>query len=303
MVCTIAFFILIPVVFTFLIQGSGETSVSGPEYAEATELPEEGEFDEGILPGILANEISMNAEPEAIKAQAVIVRTNCLRAQARGENLPEGLTKGEMVRLWGQENFSEYYSLLESCVEETKGVAIVYEGAYIQADFHTASAGYTRNASEVYGNEDYPYLKCTDSRMDLTSENFLKVVFYTPQQFVEKGGDFFSEETKNAAVELAAEELLGKIEVRKRDQAGYVTELAVDGAVYSGEEVRLSYGWNSSAFALKDVDGKIRVTTKGLGHGLGVSLYGADQLAKDGFSYKDILKYFYSEIEFVTRYD
>ncbi len=54
---------------------------------------------------------------------------------------------------------------------------------------------------------------------------------------------------------------------------------------------------------MKEVDGEIRVTTKGLGHGLGVSLHGANELAKDGFSYKEILKYFYSGIEFVTQYD
>ncbi len=65
----------------------------------------------------------------------------------------------------------------------------------------------------------------------------------------------------------------------------------------------MAYDWNSSAFSFQEVDGEIRVMTKGLGHGLGLSLYGANELAKEGFSYKDILKYFYSEIEFVTQYD
>ena len=303
MVCTIALFILIPVVFTFLIQGSGEDSIQNMEFLPSTETAGDTGLDEGILPGILANEISMNTETEAIKAQAVIVRTNCLLAVERGESLPEGLTKGEMIRLWGQDSFSEYYSLLESCVEDTKGVAMVCGGTYIRADFHRCSAGYTRNASEVYENEEFPYLKSVDGRMDLTSEDFLKVIFYTPQQLVEKGGELFSEETRAAASSLTAADLLGKIVINQRDQAGYVTEIAVDGAVHSGEEIRLLYGWNSSAFSLKEVDGEIRVLSKGLGHGLGASLYGANQLAKDGFSYKDILKYFYSEIEFVTRYD
>ncbi len=245
----------------------------------------------------------METESEAIKAQAVIARTNCLRAMERGEVLPEGLTKGEMIRMWGQESFSEYYSRLESSVEATKGVAMVYDAEYIRADFYRSSAGYTRNAADFYGNEEYPYLKSTDCRMDLPSEDFLKVVFYTPEKFIEQGGDLFSEETRQAAAEKTAAELLSIIEITKREDAGYVTELSVEGNLHSGEEVRLAYDWNSSAFSFQEVDGEIRVMTKGLGHGLGLSLYGANELAKEGFSYKDILKYFYSEIEFVTQYD
>ncbi len=300
--CGIAFFILIPIVFTLLIQGSGKDSVRDPEFIPVSEM-EEMEFDEDILPGIIANEISMETEMEAMKAQAVIARTNCLRAIEKGEDLPEGLTKGEMIRMWGQENFSEYYSQLESSIESTRGVAMLYNGEYIRADFHKSSAGYTRNSNEVYGNDDYPYLQRADCRMDITSPDFLKVMFYTPQEFIENGGELFSEETRAAAAEKTAAELLAGITVAKRDAAGYVTELTIEGTAHSGEEVRLLYDWNSSDFFLKEVDGEIRVLTKGLGHGLGVSLYGANQLAAEGRSYKEILKYFYAEIEFVTQYD
>lgn len=300
--CAGAFFILIPIVFTLLIQGSGERTIEDMNGILGAET-EADLFDEDILPGIIANEISMETESEAIKAQAVIARTNCLRAMERGEVLPEGLTKGEMIRMWGQESFSEYYSRLESSVEATKGVAMVYGAEYIRADFYRSSAGYTRNAADFYGNEEYPYLKSTDCRMDLPSEDFLKVVFYTPEKFIEQGGDLFSEETRQAAAEKTAAELLSVIEITKREDAGYVTELSVEGNLHSGEEVRLAYDWNSSAFSFQEVDGEIRVMTKGLGHGLGLSLYGANELAKEGFSYKDILKYFYSEIEFVTQYD
>ena len=267
------------------------------------DLTTEAFFDEDILPGIVANEISMDTELEAMKAQAVIARTNCLRAMELGEELPEGLTKGEMIRLWGQENFTEYYKRLEEAISATKGVAMVYNGSYIRADFHKSSAGYTRDAAELYGNDDFPYLKSADSRMDLSSEDFLKVVFYSPKQLIEKGKGLFGEETQNAAAEKTAGELLAQMAVTKRDAAGYVAEVTVDGTPHSGEELRLQYGWNSSAFSLKEVDGEIRVVTKGLGHGLGVSLYGANQLAAGGYSYKDILKYFYNGIEFVTQYD
>lgn len=297
--CAAAFFILIPIVFTLLIQGGKDASLEQLQLISSTEAPGEG-FDEEILPGILANEITMETEPEAKKAQAVIARTNCARLIALGESLPEGLSKAEMVRLWGQESFSEYFSQLEQSIEETKGIVMAYDGECIQADFHRSSAGYTRDAKEVYGTEDYPYLKSVDSRMDLPCGDFLKVMFYTPKEFVEKGAEFFREETRAAASDQSAAELLSGISVTKRDGAGYVTEILMDGAARSGEEVRLSFGWNSSAFSLKEVDGKIRVTTKGLGHGLGLSLYGANCLAKEGHGWQEILEYFYAGIEFLS---
>lgn len=301
-ICTVAFFILIPVVFTLLIQGSGESAVENLGLFSSTETAEY-EFDEGILPGIIANEISMDTEEEAIKAQAVIARTNALRAMEKGDNLPEGLTEGEMIKLWGQENFSEYYSLLERCIEATRGIVMVHNGSLIRADFHRSSAGYTRDASDIYEKEEFPYLKSADSRMDLPSEDFLKVMFYSPKRLIEEGGDLFGEEIRGSISEQTAEGLLSKISVTKRDSAGYVTEVAIDGNLHSGEEVRLLYGWNSSAFSMKEVDGEIRIVTKGLGHGLGLSLYGANCLAGEGYSYEDILKYFYAEIEFVAQYD
>lgn len=295
--CGAAFFILIPVVFTILIQGTGKNSMEDLSLTLSTE-ESESVLDEDILPGILANEISMETETEAIKAQAVIARTNCIRAIEQGEELPEGLTKGEMIKMWGQENFSEYFSRIKSCIEETEGIVMRHGEAYIKADFHRCSAGYTREAAEVYGNDEYPYLKSVDSRMDLPSEDFLKVMFYTPQQLIETGATLFSDATKAAATEKTAEELLAGIVITKKDTAGYVTEVSIEGNIVSGEELRLAYDWNSSAFSFKAVDGEIRVMTKGLGHGLGASLYGANQLAEAGYTYQDILKYYYDGIEF-----
>lgn len=296
--CGMAFIILIPLVFTLLIQGNGKSIEEDMEFLNTTET-KEMVFDEALLPGIIANEISMDAETEAMKAQAVIARTNCLRAIEKGEELPKGLTKGEMLRLWGQESFSEYYSQLESCAESTRGVAMTYQGEYIQADFHKVSAGYTRNATEVYGNEDYPYLKSADSRRDIPAEEFLQVIFYTPAEFVQKGAKYFSADF----AQKSAAEILAGMSVTKRDTAGYALEVTIGENVYSGEEIRLAYDWDSAAFSIKEVDGQIRVVTKGCGHGLGLSLYTAEVLAAEGWSYREILEYFYSEIAFITLYN
>ena len=293
--CGIAFIILIPFVFTLFMQGNEKNIGEDIEFLHTTESSEEI-FDESLLPGIIANEISVDAQTEAMKAQAVIARTNCLRAIEKGEELPKGLTRGEMLRLWGQENFSEYYSQLESCAEATRGVAMTYQGEYIQADFHKVSAGYTRNATEVYGNDDFPYLKSADSRRDIPAEEFLQVHFYTPEEFVEKGKKYFGEKTDN----ISSTEILTAMQVSKKDAAGYVLEVTINGNSYSGEEIRLAYDWDSAAFSIKEVDGQIRVVTKGCGHGLGLSLYTAEALAEEGYSYREILEYFYSGIAFIT---
>ena len=290
----VALFVLIPLIITLLAQGSGKDYV-GKLSEEGQEKQDLG-LDEDMLIGIVANEIAVTSEPEAMKAQAVIARTNCLRAIQNGENLPEGLTKSEMMRLWGSENFTEYYSQLENCIEATKGVAITYGGSYIQADFHAASAGYTRNAQEVYENEDFPYLKLVDSRSDITSPDFFKVIFYTTEEFLQTAQSFFAEDMQGKT----AGEILAAFGITSRDGADYVTGVTIGEKTYSGEEIRLAFGWNSSCFYLREVDGEIRASTKGLGHGLGLSLYGAEAMAKSGSSYKEILKYYYSDVNFVT---
>lgn len=287
-----AIFVFVPLIITLLAQGSGKNYIG--KLSEDREKQQESGLDEGILIGIVANEVSVTSEPEALKAQAVIARTNCLRAIQKGENLPEGLTKSEMMRLWGSENFTDYYSQLENCIEATKGTAITYQGEYIQADFHTASAGYTRNAKEVYINEDFPYLKSVESRSDITAPDFFKVIFYSTEEFLQTAQAFFTEDMQGKT----AAEILAAFGITKRDGADYVTEVTIGENNYSGEEIRLAFGWNSSCFYLREVDGDIRVVTKGLGHGLGLSACGAQSLAKSGYSYKDILKYYYADIEF-----
>lgn len=289
-----ALFVLIPLIITLLAQGSGKDSIG--KLSEGSLEQKESELDEDMLIGIVANEIAVTSEPEAMKAQAVIARTNCLRAIQNGENLPEGLTKSEMMRLWGSENFTDYYSQLENCIEGTKGVAMTYGGSYIQADFHTASAGYTRDAQEVYQNEEFPYLKSVESRSDIPSPDFFKVIFYSTEEFLQTAQSFFSEDMQGKT----AAEILAAFGITERDSADYVTTVTIGEKNYSGEEIRLAFGWNSSCFYLRDVDGEIRAVTKGLGHGLGLSLYGAETLAKSGSSYKDILKYYYKDIDFVT---
>lgn len=90
---------------------------------------------------------------------------------------------------------------------------------------------------------------------------------------------------------------LENISIGSRDEAGYVTEMKVGEKVISGEEFRNVMELNSSCFYMKEVEGKIRIVTKGLGHGLGMSQYGANEMALEGADYTEILSYYFKNIE------
>lgn len=256
------------------------------------DLPGEGDMDvENYLLGVLAAEISVNYEPETIKAQAVIARTNLMAAIEAGTDLPESLSREELQKLWGEEGFTDGYQKLAKAVEGTRGVVMTYQGSYPYAAYHAVSAGYTRSAKEALGNENMPWLEGTDSRTDIPSEDFLKVVFFEKKEFVQRLRSAFGE------IALSEENPLENIAVAARDGGEYVLQIDVGGKTVSGEEFRNALELPSACLYYKEVEGKIRIVTKGLGHGLGMSQYGANVLAKGGSSYRDILNYYFKNIE------
>ena len=165
-----------------------------------------------------------------------------------------------------------------------------YDGKPIHAAFHAVSAGKTRDAREALQREDEPYLAQADSAMDIPSPDFLKVVFMEKEEFYSK--------LKEACPELEAapENILESVVVETRDSSGYATQVKIGEKTVAGEEFRGYLGLNSACFSLKEVENKVRIVTKGLGHGLGLSQYGANELAKEGKNYKEILKHYYKDI-------
>ena len=97
-------------------------------------------------------------------------------------------------------------------------------------------------------------------------------------------------------MEAAPENILESVVVETRDSSGYATQVKIGEKTVAGEEFRGYLGLNSACFSLKEVENKVRIVTKGLGHGLGLSQYGANELAKEGKNYKEILKHYYKDI-------
>lgn len=246
---------------------------------------------EKYLVGVVAKEIPITFETEALKAQVVIARTNLMSAMEKGEELPEGLSQEELMELWGDEGFGANYQRLTDAVEATRGVTIKYQGAYIYAAFHAVSAGKTRAAGEALGKEDMAYLTAVDSPSDISSTDFLKVIYLEKEELVQRLTAAFSDWT------LDASDPLSGISITLRDSSDYVVEVKNGEKAVSGENFRNALDLSSACFYLKEVEGKIRIVTKGLGHGLGMSQYGANGKAREGADYPEILSYYFKNVE------
>lgn len=229
--------------------------------------------------GLLAREIPADYESEAIKAQAVMVRTKIYKEmQENGSDTvftEEFWTQTDMEKAWGVSRYSNYYNKLENAWQATKGQVLAYEGELIYTPFFSLSNGNTRDGEEVLGKE-YPYLKIKDCPMDIEALEQLQTVTLDKE---------------------AAGAGTSGIEVLELDTAGYVLKVRVGKEEVNGEEFRKNYGLASGCFSVHEYEGQIRITTRGVGHGIGLSQHTANKMAEKGEPAEDILKYFYEGCE------
>lgn len=249
---------------------------------------------EEYLIGVLARQIPAEYEEEALKAQAIIARTYIVGLMGEDTEIAESaldldyLEGNELVELWG-DHAAENYKKLEQAVNATAGQIMEWEGKPISPLFHRASAGKTRA-----GGEGYPYLEALDVPEDLEADHFLQAVAFSKEEFAEKIREI------PGAGEVSAETLPGDIQVLKTDGAGYVEEIQIGTKSYRGEEVQYTLGLASPCFSVEEYDGGLRVVTKGIGHGYGLSQYGAHRKAQEGWTAEEILTYFYKNIEMIS---
>ena len=240
------------------------------------------------LPLIVAKQISIHMPPEAIKAQSVIARTQFFTAVEKGEDEPIGFSISDLQTLWG-EQFDEYYEKLNRLIEETAGEVLKYNGAYIYAAYHQASAGETRTMSEYYEKSMMPYLSSAVCHEDTTAPEYLNVFFWTKEEFLSLCKQVFTDEVSSGE----------DFKVIKRDSSGYVLEIQVGQTIYEGEQFRKKLNLPSACFEITVIDEGVRIVTMGQGHGFGLSQHMAGVLAKEGKNYREILQYFYKEVSII----
>ncbi len=258
---------------------------------------------EEYLIGVLAAEMLPTYHEQALKAQAVAAYTYLLYKKSEQESSPDSrlkgaylsndaathqgyLTKEERAEKWGDKAGS-YEKKLTKAVEDVAGKCISYEGKPIIAAFHANNSGVTHSAETVWGSE-VPYLKSVTSVGDKLSPDCIKTVAMTAQEF------------SSSASALDGCQLSGEADSwvgnAKKDDNGYVKSLTIGGAEFTGMQVRDALGLRSAVFTFEFSDGTFRFTTEGYGHGVGMSQYGADYMARQGSTWEEILKHYYTGV-------
>ncbi|QJC54526.1 stage II sporulation protein D [Paenibacillus albicereus] len=251
--------------------------------------------------GVLAGEMPIGFEPEALKAQAIAARTYIVKRLAAGDRsgVPGEAADvtdttahqvyvplSKLQKRWSGEERERNLTKLNAAVQQTRGQIVTYEGKPIEALFFSTSNGYTEN-SEDYWDASLPYLRSVASPWDKTiSPEYKETTTMSLAAFWRKLGI----SSKTSARSLRVLDTTDGRRIRK---------LAAGGQVLTGREVREKLGLPSAQFTWKVEGGDIEITTYGYGHGVGMSQWGADGMAKAGRSAYEILSHYYTGAEVV----
>lgn len=255
--------------------------------------------------GAVLSQMPADFEIEALKAQAVIAHTYIVRRRmAEEQNPTENLigadlstdttkynscfTKEQAELLYG-DNFQENYKKIELAVDDVMDEIITYNNEPIIAAFHSMSGNKTESSEIAWGNS-YPYLISVDRVEDVSQTGYTETIDFT--------FDEFSARLSQSSLKIEFEEDKTKwIENVTTSEAGSVIGLDICGEKVKGEQLRDILSLRSSCFGIDIENDSIKITTNGVGHGVGLSQYGANQLAKEGKNYEEILKYYYSGVK------
>ncbi|TYS69670.1 stage II sporulation protein D [Sutcliffiella horikoshii] len=255
---------------------------------------------EDYIVGVVASEMPADFELEALKAQALAARTYILRQLMAEEKLgtPEGAdvtdteqhqvykSPEELKAAWAAEDFNWKMEKIKQAVAETAGSVLTYNNAPIDASYFSTSNGYTENSEEYWPNE-IPYLRSVESPWDVDSEKYLSQVSLPVQEFQSKLG-----------VSLGSDGAVGKI--ISRTTGNRVETVDINGKTLSGREVRDILKLRSSDFTWERKGDNIVITTKGFGHGVGMSQYGANGMALEGKNHTQIISHYYKDVQIAS---
>lgn len=236
---------------------------------------------EDYILGVVLAEMPASFEIEALKAQAVVARTYTLRGKRHGSI--DICTDPACCQAYcAPENYKGSVTALqkvESAVQQTAGMIVTYEGKPIEATYFSCSGGRTEDAVAVWG-QSVPYLQAVDSPGEEKASVYLNTTFMTASEFSQAFGGLSG----------SPNNWIGKITYTN---GGGVETIQIGGKSYKGTQVRKLLGLRSTAFAITIVGSSVTITTKGNGHRVGMSQYGADAMALSGKDYEAILAHYY----------
>lgn len=235
------------------------------------------------LIGVVSSEMPASFNLEALKAQSVLARTYALKAKQTGKKLTDTVSTqsyidiDQMKNKWGN-SFNTYYNKIKNAVENTNGEYLSYNGNYIEALYHSTNNGKTESSLDVFGNY-YPYLVSVSSEYDKNASSYLRTINMPLDTISNKLGLSLNNDSV--------------ISIISYTDGGNIKEININGNNFSGKKVRELLGLRSADFDISISDNNANITTRGYGHGVGMSQYGANGMANAGYSYKDILSHYY----------
>jgi len=247
-------------------------------------------FEEYIV-GVLAGEMPANFEIEALKAQAVAARSYVLKKMENNNKEYDildtvmnqvYLDEKTLKEKW-KDKYNEKIDKIKKAVNETSGKYLTYDNKIVEAFFFSTSTGKTENVEEVF-SEKLPYLRSVDSSWDEeVSPVFNETKTFDLKTFFNKLGiedtnDFF-------------------VEILETTSTGRIKKIKINNKEFKGTDIATLLELKSNYFKITKLENNVLITTKGYGHGVGMSQYGSQAMAKKGYKYDQILKYYYQNVE------
>lgn len=284
-----------------------ELSVSEPDLIKVYNLKTNEviviDFEE-YLKGVVSSEMPAEFNIEALKAQAVTARTYLLFKfkkfpDGQPEHLDAPVCTGTHCQVWSSKEdligahedgwYDTYWSKIEEAVNSTRGQILTYEGKIIEPLFHSTSGGRTENSEDVFSTS-VPYLRSVESPYENNAPKLHDSAKIPVTDFINKIKSVYGE------LNITPNNLKEKIQLGDISEGGKIKSLIIDNQKISGREIRSLFNLNSTNFSFIQSGDEIEIVTTGYGHGVGMSQWGADGMADEGFNYKEILKHYYSNV-------
>lgn len=241
---------------------------------------------EDYVIGVVAAEMPASFHIEALKSQAIIARTYALNLISKGNILTDSssiqayIDTNNMHSKWGS-SYQTYYNKIKNAVSSTKGQTIKYNGRYIDAVYHSTSNGYTEDSMNVWKN-NIPYLKSVSSEWDKNATSYLREKTMSLEEF-----------NRLLGINISSND---EIEVLSKTEGNRIDKIKLADLTYTGLELRTILNLRSTDFDININDNNVAITTRGYGHGVGLSQYGANGMANNGYNYKQILEHYYQGV-------
>ena len=244
---------------------------------------------------VVLGEMPAEFDIEALKAQAVVARTyTCKKMNNPKHDNADVCTDSGCCQAYMDETVyllsggsDKNFKKIRSAVESTAGEVLKYDGELIEATYFSCSGGKTEDAAAVWG-ADIPYLQAVDSPGEEKATHFTDTVRFSVKEFSNRLGQSFSGNP-------------GKwIEHISYTEGSGVSSIVLQGTTYSGTQIRQKLGLRSTAFVMTITGDTVTITTKGFGHRVGMSQYGAEAMAVQGSDYRQILAHYYTDTTLST---